>query len=144
MTEYSVTYERHLQCAEQVKSPSNFTNYAACHEIKSSRFLRKILELPPPIIYKRFDDNPRIIRGWNRHLAPAAWETLLPPSWRRTLYWNLHHLALRLSSKIARKCCACHEKCHSNFTILHLPRKVSEAHDWVASHMNVIYNEQSK
>ena len=33
-TYYSgTTLKRHLQCAEQVKSPSNLTKYCACHEI---------------------------------------------------------------------------------------------------------------
>ena len=41
----------------------------------SSTFQRKPRELLPPI-ERRFDDNPTTIRAWNRHLAPAASETL--------------------------------------------------------------------
>ena len=40
--------KRHLQCAEQVKSPFKLTKYCACPEILSSRFERKIPELLPP------------------------------------------------------------------------------------------------
>ena len=63
--------KRHLQCAEQHWFPSNITKYCACHEILSSRCQRKIPELLPPI-ERRFEDNPTMIRAWNRHLAPAA------------------------------------------------------------------------
>ncbi len=37
-------------------------------------------------IRRQSEDNPSMIRGWNRHPAPAASETLLVPSWRRCLY----------------------------------------------------------
>ena len=56
-----------------------------------------------------------MIRAWNRHLAPAASETLLVPSWRRILYWKIQHFALRLSPKISPNA-ACHEKWQSKFT----------------------------
>ena len=42
------------------------------------------------------------IRAWNRHLAPAASETWLVPSWKRILYEKIQHFALRLSPKFAR------------------------------------------
>ena len=93
--------KRHLQCAEQHWFPSNITKYCACHEILSSRCQRKIPELLPPI-ERRFEDNPTMIRAWNRHLAPAASETLLFASCRRTLYGKIQHFALRLSIKISR------------------------------------------
>ena len=41
--------KRHLHCAEQQDTPSNFTKYCPCHEILSSRFQRKLSELLPPI-----------------------------------------------------------------------------------------------
>ena len=104
--------KRHLQCAEQAKSPSNLTKYCACHEILSSRFQRKIPELLPPI-ERRFDDHPTTIRRpsgdhptTNRHLAPAASE----PPWRRILYGKNNisrsgylskfHQVLRLPRKV--------------------------------------------
>ena len=83
--------KRHLQSAEQVKSPSILTKYCACPEILSSRFEREIPE-----------DDSTTIQRQNRHLAPAASETLLVPSWRRILYGRIQHFALRLSPKIAR------------------------------------------
>ena len=58
-----------------------------------------------------FEHAPTMIRPWNRHLAPAASESLPVPSWRRILYEKMQHLALRLSLKI----------CES----LHVPRKVT-------------------
>ena len=51
--------KRHFQCVEQVKSPSNLTNYCACHKILRCRFHVKVSEVLPPI-ERRFEDNPRI------------------------------------------------------------------------------------
>ena len=46
---YSSHMKRYLQSAEQQGLPSNITKYCACHEILSSRFEQKTLELLPPI-----------------------------------------------------------------------------------------------
>ena len=76
----------------------------------------QVLPLPRNSEFKISARNPRIasaniktirghsedIRAWNRHLAPAASETWLVPSWRRILYEKVQHFALRLSPKIAR------------------------------------------
>ena len=73
--------------------PPTSANTAPATKSLSSRLQRKLSELLPPI-QRRFEDNPRIIRPWseddprmirpwNRHLAPAASETLLVRSWRR-------------------------------------------------------------
>ena len=104
--------KRHLQCAEQAQSASNLTKYCACHEICKFKLSaenpwiasanRKTIRTDPRIIRKWSEDDPRMIRPWNRHLAPAASETLLVPSWRRILYGKIQHFALRLSPKIAR------------------------------------------
>ena len=80
--------------------PPTSPNTAPATKSVSSRFQRKLREVLPPI-ERRFEDNPRIIRPWNRHLAPAASETFLVPPWRRILYGKIQHFALRLSIKIS-------------------------------------------
>ena len=173
--------KRHLQCAEQQESQSNFTKYCACHakwiswlirvtyetsftmrgatnrtpqlhqilrlprkmnlmidprhiwnviynarskqshpptspntapatKSVSSRFQRKLREVLPPI-ERRFEDNPTMIRPWNRHLAPAASETLLVRSWRR---FCIEKYNISRSGYLP--------KCHQ---MLRLPRKVT-------------------
>ena len=57
--------KRHLQCAEQQESQSNFTKYCACHEILSSRCQRKIPWIASAnikTIRPWSEDNPKIIR----------------------------------------------------------------------------------
>ena len=181
--------KRHLQCAEQQVSPSNFTKYCACHakwiswliriryetsftmreaskvnlqphqilrlprkmnlmidprhiwnviynaqskhsqpptspntapatKSVSSRFQRKLRELLPPI-ERRFDDNPTTIRPWSEHEIVIS-----HPPLRRPYSSDLEHdfvlknttfRAPAISQNVT-KCCACHEKSHSNFT----------------------------
>ena len=43
------------------------------------------------------------------------------PPQKRILYWKLQHFSLRLSIQIFTKCCACHQKWHSNITKLRCP-----------------------
>ena len=96
--------KRHLQCAEQAQSASNLTKYCACHEIckfKISAETPWSASANRKTIRTDSEDNPRIIRAWNRHLAPAASETLLVPSWRRILYGKIQHFAFRLSPKMS-------------------------------------------
>ena len=102
--------KRHLECAEQAMSTSNLSKYCACHEIFKLRFQRKLRELLPPI-ERRFDDIPTIIRPWNRHLAPAASETLLVRSRRR---FCIEKYNISRSGYLP--------KCHQ---MLRLPRKVT-------------------
>ena len=136
-----VTYG-HLECAEQAQSASNLTKHCACHEI--CKF--KISAETPWIASanrKRFEDNPSMIRAWNRHLAPAASETLLVRPWTRFCmekynisrsgYLPKCHQMLRLPRKVTLQL---HQK-------LRLPRKMhlnfDPRHIW-----NVIYNARSK
>ena len=125
--------KRHLQCAEQHWFPSNITKYCACHEILSSRCQRKIPELLPPI-ERRFEDNPTMIRAWNRHLAPAASETLLFASCRRILYGKIQHFALRLSPKISGNPAPA-TKSDAPPSPNTAPATQNESHDWSASDM---------
>ena len=80
--------------------PPTSPNTAPATKSVSSRFQRKHRELLPPI-ERRFEQIPSMIRPWNRHLAPAASETLLVPSWRRILYGKIQHFAFRLSPKMS-------------------------------------------
>ena len=73
-------------------------------------------------------------RAWNRHLAPAASETWLVPSWRRNLYRKIEHFALRLSPKIARNAAPA-TKSHTPTSPNTAPATQNESHDWSASHM---------
>ena len=94
----------HFQCAEQAMSTSNLSKYCACHEIFKFKIAAETLWIASAnrkTIRRHSDDIPTIIRPWNRHLAPAASETLLVPSWRRILYGKIQHFALRLSPKMS-------------------------------------------
>ena len=116
---------------EHRESSSNFTKYCACHEkwlswlilVTYETTLRgaalvtvqhhQILRLPRNSEFKmsaensvncfrQYKDDSTTIRWRNRHLAPAASETLLVPSCRRILYGKIQHFALRLSPKISQ------------------------------------------
>ena len=116
--------KRHFQCAEQVKSPSNLTKYCACHEIWK---LKIWAETPwsASANRKTIRGYPTIIWTQNRHLAPAASETLLFPSWRRfcIVKYNISrsgylpkcHEMLRLPRKVTLQ----------PHQILRLPRKMN-------------------
>ena len=103
--------------------PPTSPNTAPATKSASSRLQRKLRELLPPI-ERRFDDNPTTIRAWNRHLAPAASETLpVRPRTRfciekynisRSGYLPKCHQMLRLPRKVKLQL---HQ-------ILRLPRKM--------------------
>ena len=111
----------HFQCAEQAKSPSNLTKYCARHEILRSTFQRRIPELLPPIerrfdhIPKISDDNPTI----SEYKIVISHPPLRRPSWfdfgDDFVLKNITFRAPAISQDVT-KCCACHEKSHSNFT----------------------------
>ena len=106
--------KRHLQCAEQAQSATNLTKYCACHEIckfKTSAETPWIASANRKTIRRQSDDNPTIIRPWNRHLAPAASETLLVRSWKR---FCIEKYNISRSGYLP--------KCHQ---MLRLPRKVT-------------------
>ena len=110
--------KRHLQCAEQHCFPFNTTKYCACHEILSSRCQRKIPELLPPI-ERRFEDNPTMIRAWSDHEIVISHSPLRRPySSHLGDAFCMENTTFRAPAiyQIFTKCCACHEKWHSNFT----------------------------
>ena len=110
--------KRHLHCAEQLKSPSNLTKCCACHQILSSRFERERI----------------ILRAGNRHLAPAALETLLVPPWRRISYGKTQSPPLRLSPKISRNPAPA-TKSDTPTSPNIAPATKNESHDGSSSHM---------
>ena len=141
---YKAHMKRPVQCAEQQVSSSNFTKYCACHARWSSWLIRITNEMPStmrkatgviPQLHQilrlprktKLMIDPRhiwdviciasadMIRPWDRHLAPAASETLLVPSRRRILYGKIQRFALRLSSKFHEVLCL-PQRWHSTFT----------------------------
>ena len=141
-TYYSGTsLKRHLQCAEQVKSPFKLSKYCACHAkwipslirityetsfpmrgaSKVTLQLHQILRLPRNLEAQDFSgnslkcfrqkDDSNTFRPQNRHLAPAASETFQVRSWRRFCIEKYN---------ISRS--GYHPKCHE---LLRLPRKVT-------------------
>ena len=110
VTYWNVIYNARSKHSQPPTSP----NTAPATKSVSSRLQRKLRELLPPI-ERRFDDNPTIIRSENRisHLPL-----------RRPYSSDLEHdfvlknttfRAPAISQNVT-KCCACHEKSHSNFT----------------------------
>ena len=129
--------KRHLQCAEQAQSASNLTKYCACHEICKFNISAETpwsASANRKTIRADSEDNPRIIRAWNRHLAPAASETLLVPSWRRILYGKIQHFAFRLSPKMSPNAAPA-TKSDTPISPNTAPATQNESHDWSASHM---------
>ena len=129
--------KRHLQCAEQAQSASNLTKYCACHEIcnfKISAETPWIASANRKTIRTDSEDNPKMIRPWNRHLAPAASETLLVPSCQRILYGKIQHFAFRLSPKMSPNAAPA-TKSHTPTSPNTAPATKNESHDWSASHM---------
>ena len=140
--------KRHFQCAEPIKSPSNLTKYYACHEILKLKISAETPWMLPPI-ERRFEDirrYPSIIRTQNRHLAPAASETLLVPSWRRFCivkcnisrsgYLPKSHEVLRLPRKVTLQ----------PHQILRLPRKMNviiDVHRSWGSHFQCVEQVKS-
>ena len=76
--------------------------------------------------------NFRIIRRYNRYLAPAASETLPVPSRRRILYRKIQHFALRLSLKFSGNA-APTMKSDSPTSLNIAPATKNDSHDWSLS-----------
>ena len=141
--------KRHLQCAVQQESASNFTKCCACHAKWHSKIWRKSTENGWSVIYNA---RPTIIRAWNCKTEPAcswsfifslgkAFNSVLKITTFRALaiYPNFTNYCHEKSQSTITKCCACHEqwhsditkycacheKWHSNHQMLRLPRKVT-------------------
>ena len=128
--------KRHFQCAEQAQSASNLTKYCAWHEICKFNISAEtpwIASANRKTIRRHSDDNPTIIRRQSEHEIVIS-----HPPLRRPYPSDLEHdfvlknttfRAPAISQNVT-KCCACHEKSHSNFS------KYCACHaNWSASHM---------
>ena len=125
---WNVIYNARSKHSQPLTSP----NTAPATKSITSRFQRKLRELLRPI-ERRFEQIPKMIRPWNRHLAPAASETLLVPS-RRILYGKIQHFALRLSPRMSPNAAPA-TKSHTPTSPNTAPATQNESHDWSASHM---------
>ena len=98
--------------------PPTSPNTAPATKSVSSRFQRKLRELLPPI-ERRFEQIPRIIRGWSEDKIVISHPPLRRPYSSHLgddfVLKNTTFRAPAISQNVT-KCCACHEKSHSNFT----------------------------
>ena len=96
--------QRHFQCTEQLKSPSNLTKYCACHEILK---LKISSETPwsASANRKTIRGYPRIIRRYPTIKSSSRtrrFGDLTRPILETILYCKIQHFALRLSPKMSR------------------------------------------
>ena len=98
--------------------PPTSANTAPATKSLSSRLQRKLPELLPPI-YRRFEDNPTMIRPWSDHEIVISHPPLRRPYssdlGNDFVLKNTTFRAPAISQNVT-KCCACHEKWQSNFT----------------------------
>ena len=114
--EWSASHmKRHLQCAEQAQSASNLTKYCACHEI--CKF--KISAETPWIA----SANRKTIRPWSEHDPSMKSSSrtrrlgdLPRPTLETHFVWKNITFGAPAIYQDFTKCCACHEKWHSNFS----------------------------
>ena len=104
--------KRHLQCAEQQRSPSNITKYCAWREKRHSKIVWKFLERSWNVIY-----NERPIRAWSEYDPTMSVRN--PP--RNRGYFSRSPGEFPIDKKQNSR-----SGYHSNFhQMLHLPRKVT-------------------
>ena len=107
---WSVIYNARSKHSQPPTSP----NTAPATKSVSSRLQRKLRELIPPI-ERRFDDNPTTIRSENRISHPPLRRPYSSDLEHDFVSKNTTFRAPAISQNVT-KCCACHEKSHSNFT----------------------------
>ena len=125
--------KRHLHCAEQQESPSNFTKYCACHEI----FKLKISAETP----WSASANRKTIRRHSEHnpsmkssSRTRRFGDLTRPILETHFVWKITTFRAPAISQNVTNCCACHEKSHSNFT------KYCTCHaKWISSLIRLTY-----
>ena len=107
--------KRHLQCAEQAKSPSNLTKYCACHEIckfKISAETPWIASANRKTIRRQSEHDPSMKSSSRiRRLGD-----LPRPTSETHFVWKNTTFRAPASYQNFTTCCACHEKWHSNFS----------------------------
>ena len=110
--------KQHLECAEQAQSATNLTKYCACHEIckfKTSAETPWIASANRKTIRRQSEHNPNIIRSENRISHPPLRRPYSSDLEHDFVLKNTTFRAPAISQNVT-KCCACHEKSHSNFT----------------------------
>ena len=123
----------------QSSHPPTSPNTAPATKSWRSRFARKIGEVLPPI-ERRFDHNPRIIRGYptisedirrypriKSSSRTRRFGDLTRPSLETILYCKIQHVASPLSPKMSRSA--------APVTKSHAPATQNQCHQWSASHM---------
>ena len=122
--------KRYLQCAGQRVSLPNLTKYCACHAKWFSKISKKFLQNRLNVIYNarpirdRSENDPRMIRPWNRQPATRlATEVTFQADHEHFVLKNLRAPAIIPNFT---EYCACHEKVTRQLhQILRLPRKVN-------------------
>ena len=125
--------KRHLQCAEQAKSPSNLTKYCACHEIckfKISAETPWIASANRKTIRRQSDHDPSM----KSSSRTRRFGDLTRPILETILYGKIRHFALRLSPKMSRNAVPA-TKSHTPTSANTAPATQNASHDWSASHM---------
>ena len=127
--------KRHWQCAEQKMSPSNLTNYCACHEKLHSEISKKFSPpTSPNIAHATQNDTPKFHRN-DVTLQPHQLLRLpqkkqnFKEIFRKQVNRHLQCAEQQMSPSNLTKYCACHAKWHSKIS-----EKFSEKR-W-----NVFYN----
>ena len=140
--------KRYLQCAEQQVASSNITKYCACHAKWFSKISETFLQNRWNVnsnarpIRDRSENDPSMIRAWNRHPQPASQPRLLFRTTTSILYWKIQHFALRLSFQISPNTApATKSDTSTSPNILRLPRKMTRIID-PHNMSHVIYNAQ--
>ena len=111
---WNVIYNARSKHSQPLTSP----NTAPATKSVSSRFQRKLRELLPPI-ERRFEQIPKMIRPWSEDKIVISHPPLRRPySSDLGVDFALKNTTFRAPaiSQNVRKCCACHEKSHSNFS----------------------------
>ena len=114
--------KRYLQCAEQQVASSNITKYCACHAKWFSKISETFLQNRWNVNYNarpirdHSENDPRMIREWNRHSATRlATEVTFHAHHRHFVLKNTTFRAPAIIPNFTEYC-ACHEKWHFNFT----------------------------
>ena len=112
-------YPRHIwnviyNARSKQSHPPTSPNTAPATKSVSSRFQRKLHEVLPPI-ERRFEDNPTMIRPWSDHEIVISHQPYSSDLGDDFVLKNTTFRAPAISQNVT-KCCACHEKSHSNFT----------------------------
>ena len=162
--------KRHLQCAEQQESPSNFTKYCTCHAkwiswlicvaFETSFTVRgaskvtfqthQVLLLPRNSEFEIWARNPSIASAKIKTIRGHSEDNpKIKSSSRTRRFGDLTRpiletiLSWKIQHFVLRLSAAPATKSHTPTSPSTAPATQNESHDWSAWHMNVIYNALS-